>query len=379
MARATAADWLVDSLGQAFREAEVSFGRFNLAIFGKTGVGKSTLINAIFGEDVARTGIGKPVTQHSHLYLHKTGTLGVMDTRGLEVGKDNQEILTELSELLKETQRRPLKDQIHVAWYCVRYSDRRFEETEADFITKLTELGLPVILVITQVPMKDGQYHPDAVALAQDIADRLLPVDGHRAFMTSAINDPFLGSPAHGLQEVLDATFRVAPDGVENAITAAQKIDLNRKQVASGRVVAGAAAAAAAAGASPIPFSDAAILVPIQLAMMAGISLIYGVAVDKATTAAVAATTAATTAGRTLVTGLIKLVPGVGSLVGGTISATVAAAITFAMGQAWTLVCLKISQGELQVVGGALDNEAIRRVFMEEFGQRARKRLGTRK
>jgi predicted GTPase len=56
-----------------YEEEAAKIGRFNLAIFGKTGTGKSTLINAVFGEDVAPTGIGEPVTRTNHLYLHRAG------------------------------------------------------------------------------------------------------------------------------------------------------------------------------------------------------------------------------------------------------------------------------------------------------------------
>ena len=75
-------------------------GRFNLAVLGKTGVGKSTLVNAIFGEEVAETGIGKPVTEGSHLYLTRSGALGLYDTRGLEIGSSTAELLHELSEFV---------------------------------------------------------------------------------------------------------------------------------------------------------------------------------------------------------------------------------------------------------------------------------------
>ena len=36
----------------------------NILVMGKTVVGKTTLINAIFGENVVETGIRHPVTQH---------------------------------------------------------------------------------------------------------------------------------------------------------------------------------------------------------------------------------------------------------------------------------------------------------------------------
>ena len=64
-------DWFRNSFRAEYDKQNAAIGRFNLAIFGKTGVGKSTLINAIFGEEVARTGIGEPVTRGSHLYLDR--------------------------------------------------------------------------------------------------------------------------------------------------------------------------------------------------------------------------------------------------------------------------------------------------------------------
>lgn len=155
-------------------------GTFHLAIFGKTGVGKSTLINAVFGEDIAPTGIGEPVTMDSHLYVHKTGFMGLLDTRGLEIGTDTTTLINELDAYFKEMRKGPESEQIHVAWYCVRATDRRFEATEAEFVRRLAKLGLPVLLVITQVPSRDGKYHGDAIELAEHISSLELPIDGDK-------------------------------------------------------------------------------------------------------------------------------------------------------------------------------------------------------
>jgi uncharacterized protein (DUF697 family)/GTP-binding protein EngB required for normal cell division len=367
--------WFRDQFSKKFEEQSASIGRFNLAIFGKTGVGKSTLINSIFGEDVAETGIGGPVTQGSHLYMHVSGHFGVLDTPGLEIGKDSSIILQDLEQYVREMRRSPLKEQVHVVWYCVRATDRRFEDTEDAFIRALDRLGLPVLLVFTQVPMRDGRYHPDALELADSIRARDLPLNGEPIFLTYAKADEFAGYESHGLQDLLDATFRVAPEGVLAALTAAQKIDMNRKRGAANKAIGVAVAAAAAAGATPIPFSDAAILVPIQLTMMASVSHIYDIKIDKATTAALAATAAATTAGRSLIAGLFQLVPGLGSIVGGAIAAGVASSLTWAIGQAWVVVCVRIAQGEFSSVSGALDSDEIREVFMTEFKSNIKKRL----
>jgi uncharacterized protein (DUF697 family)/GTP-binding protein EngB required for normal cell division len=372
-------DWFRESFRHEFDQQAADMGRFNLVIFGKTGVGKSTLINAIFGEDVARTGIGEPVTRDSHLYLDKVGHLGIVDTQGLEVGKDNKEILSDLSAAMKGMRKMPLADQLHVAWYCVRGMDRRFEDTEAAFVERLDELGLPVIVVLTQVPMRPdpqappgtaGSFHPDAVELARRIEGRRLPIVAGRPFLTYAKPDPFTGQPAYGLTEVLDATFQVAPEGVHGALVAAQEIDQVRKVKEAQKHIAVAAASAAAAAASPIPFSDAAMLVPIQLRMMARIAQIYKIKFDRAALMAIASATAATTAGRATFTGLLKMVPGAGTVAGGVVGAGVATSFTFAMGQAWLTVCQRVAAGRLGAVGRALDNTEIREMFVAEFKKR---------
>ena len=360
-------DWFNESFRSEYDQQNAALGRFNLALFGKTGVGKSTLINAIFGEEVARTGIGEPVTQGSHLYLDRVGHLGIVDTRGLEIGTHDREILRELDRVIKDSRKLPLSEQIHVAWYCVRGMDRRFEESEAEFIRRLDELGLPVIVVFTQVPRRNGHYHPDTVALAEQVVAKRLPIESGRPYMTFAKADDFAGQESYGLQDVLDATFRCAPEGVHGALTAAQEIDLSRKNAEAQKVIGVAVASAGGAAAVPIPFSDATLLVPIQLGMMAAVAQTYGVSLDKTTMAGLAATAGATSAGRSIVGGLAKLIPGAGVVVGGVIGASVAGGITFAMGHAWLVVCQLLAKGELRGVDGAMDNVAIRNLFSEEF------------
>jgi uncharacterized protein (DUF697 family)/GTPase Era involved in 16S rRNA processing len=369
-------DSFKDQFSKHYKEAAEKIGRFNLAIFGKTGVGKSTLVNAFFGDSVAKTGIGEPVTQDEHLYIHRSGALGLLDTRGLEIGADTDTIIEDLRRVINERRSKPIHEQIHLAWYCVRATDRRFEAAEAEFVKKLDELGLPVICVLTQVTRTtSGDYHPDAVTLAEAIEKQNLPIAGRKVVMTMATADEALGQDQHGLEKLLDATFRSAPKGVEAALTAAQQVDMQRKRNEAMTIAGGASTAAAAAAAVPIPFSDAFLLVPIQLGMMGGIAAVYGIDLDKATIASVAATATATSVGRSAVGGLLKLIPGVGMLVGGAINAAVGGGFTMAMGAAWALVCEQLAKGGFRLVDGALDVGAIRDVFMGEFKDQVAKRL----
>ena len=367
-------DWLKDSFRTEYEQQSQAMGRFNLAVFGKTGVGKSTLVNAVFGEDVAKVGIGEPVTQGSHLYLDKVGSLGIVDTQGLEIGTDDRKIIDELQKMINRTRKMPLSEQVHVAWYCVRGMDRRFEDTEAEFVRALDELGLPVVVVMTQVPRNESGFHPDAVALAELIRQRHLPVVPGSPFLTYAKPDAFSGQQAYGLREVLDATFRVAPEGVHGALVAAQEIDHSRKASEAQKVIAAAASSAAASAAVPVPFSDAVMLVPIQLGMMAKIAQLYKIKFDRAALMAIASTTAATQAGRATATGLLKLIPGAGTIAGGLIGAGVASGYTYAMGQAWLAVCQRAVTGSFGKVGEALDTDAVREAFSSELKRRLKVR-----
>ena len=362
--------WFTESFRAEFEKQADQIGRINLAVFGKTGVGKSTLVNAIFGEPVAVTGIGAPVTIGSHLYLDKRGTLGVVDTRGLELGHDDDQIIKELTKAIKESRGKAVSEQIHVAWYCIRGMDRRFEDFEERFIRTLDDLGLPVLVVLTQVPMRDAMFHPDAVELARQIEARGLPIVGGRPFMTYAMRDQFSGQPSYGLVEVLGATFQVAPEAVQGALVAAQAIDVELKASQSNKAIGAAVTAAAAAAAIPIPFSSAAVLVPIQLSMMARIAQLHGLGLDKSALLAVASTSVATSAGRAAASSLLKFIPGAGSVVGGVINASVASSLTLAMGQAWLVVCQKAFDKTLPGVGGKIDGEAVKRLFEEEMAKR---------
>lgn len=363
-------DWFTDQFRAEFDRQAAAIGRFNLAIFGKTGTGKSTLVNAIFGTEVARTGIGEPVTQGSHLYVDNRGTLGLVDTQGIEIGRDDGELVKEIAKVVKDLRKKPQSEQIHCAWYCVRGMDRRFEPAEAAFVKALAGLDVPVLLVLTQVPMREGRLHPDAVALARHIESLRLPIVEGRPFFTYAMRDPFTGQPPYGLTEVLQATFRVVPEAVHQALAAAQRIDLDAKTRAAQTFIGASVTGAAAAAATPIPFSSAALLIPIQLAMMARIAHLYNVGFNQASIAAIASTAVATTAGRAAFTSLIKLVPGAGSVIGGAISASVASAFTLAMGQAWLVVCQRAAAGTLPQVDGVLDHEAVRVLFETEFKKR---------
>ena len=121
----------------------------------------------------------------------------------------------------------------------------------------------------------------------------------------------------------------------------------------------------------PIPFSSAALLVPMQLGMMGRIAHLYRLPFDRAALLAVASTSVATTLGRTAAANLLKFIPGAGSIAGGVINASVASGFTLAIGQAWLSVCERAAAGKLPTtVEGVIDSAAVKQLFEEEFRKR---------
>lgn len=338
---------IVELFHKEFADAYKEIGRFNLAVFGKTGSGKSTLINAVFGQNVAPTGIGSPVTKGLNYYLHSNGFLGVFDSEGFETGTSGDSILTGLNRIISEKNAGPIDQRIHAVWYVVRWSDRRFENAQSNFIRALRLMGLPVLIVMTQVPAQQTNsgvtIHPEAREFADYISSLNLPtqIDG-AVYLTNALPDTFIHSKVFGLVELVAATHQVIPEAVASALTAAQQVDVSRKKEAAAAVIKQAALISGGIGAVPIPIADAALLVPNQVAMIARITAIYGLPQSRSRALSIAGaailTGGATQAGRYLVTHLLRFVPG-GQIAGSAISATVAASLTRAIGIAWSRVC----------------------------------------
>ena len=139
----------------------------NLQVIGKTGVGKSTLLNAIFGEKVAEEKKGEPCTMETKCYESKKyDFLRIYDTRGIEISKDFN-IDTVFSETLKEIKNKceanEPDDLIHCLLYC--FTGTRFERDEGKILVKLRKTyegkKLPIILVLTQDIEDEGEDDDD--------------------------------------------------------------------------------------------------------------------------------------------------------------------------------------------------------------------------
>jgi uncharacterized protein (DUF697 family)/GTP-binding protein EngB required for normal cell division len=319
-------------VGDALAEAKQRIGHANVLIAGKTGVGKSTLVNAVFQGEMATTGIGRPVTPNTREYTKEGIPLTIIDTKGIEAADyEGTKVLLEKA-LQERNESSDAARHVHVAWLCIAEDSRRVEQAEIDLLALLGKYRIPTVVVITKA-RSDGGFKSQVEAL--------LP--SARQFMrVRALREEFDEGhvlEAMGLAQLVEVTAQLFPDGHKNAFVAAQKVDMQRKVERSHIAVGSAALTAGAIGAAPIPFSDAVGIVPVQITMILTISGIFGLSLSKDFVTAIvgSAITAigGTVAGRAAVGALLKLIPGVGSVVGGAISGTTAAALTTSFGEAY--------------------------------------------
>src|SRR5690625_318467 len=103
----------------------------NLLTAGITGVGKSTLVNAVSSQAPARTGHVKPVTMGTREYSRPGFPLTLFDTRGLETAR-YEETLQELQQLIVKRRGLDEKQHIHACWLCISEDSRRVQEAEIE-------------------------------------------------------------------------------------------------------------------------------------------------------------------------------------------------------------------------------------------------------
>lgn len=109
-----------------------------------------------------------------------------------------------------------------------------------------------------------------------------------------------------------------------------------------------ASVAAAGVAATPIPFTDATLLIPAQTTMIIQLYRIYNRPIAEGAIKGILSSLATTTVARGVVGNLFKFIPGIGTVTGGAISATVAYAFTNSMGVA---VAQALEAGELENPG----------------------------
>ncbi|MDM1369842.1 GTPase [Myroides marinus] len=126
--------------------------KYNFVIIGKSGVGKSSLINYFFNKEVAKTGAGAPVTQKEfEIYTleEENQILQIYDSWGIEGGK-TEEWLSFFHFFMKERKGEDVEKWINTAIYCISAESNRIEEYDKKIINSLIAEELSPIIAITK-------------------------------------------------------------------------------------------------------------------------------------------------------------------------------------------------------------------------------------
>ena len=350
--------------------------KLNIIVVGKSGVGKSTLINSLFRDKIAETGLGRPITTEIRKIEKKDYPMAIYDTPGFELSEGQQaKVKEEIIELIhKGLATGDINNAIHCIWYCINVGgNRTFDKTEINWLKELIEKNkvtkVPIIVVLTQAcPKTKGKQMQTLVEKENLDIIKVIPV-----LAQDMDFDGEYVAKAYGLDQLVDIMSEALPEELQDTLQNVQKASLKSKKKRSRAVVAAASAVAFGEGFIPIPFSDAAVLIPTQITMIASITTNFGMSISKSVIMSFISSTIGTAGttilGKSMVSNLFKLIPGVGTGVGGMISGSTASLLTTALGEAYIKFMEMIYKGELKKEDLYDQNgqKAISKMFKEEL------------
>ncbi|KAF8126039.1 hypothetical protein EV363DRAFT_1528881 [Boletus edulis] len=144
-------------------------GKFRVLIIGKSGVGKSSLINKVFGVagvDVSNTTRGRASIDQEYVAPDNERFV-VHDSCGFEAADQNN--LKAVRDFISRRRRMPeLKDQLHAIWLCLAIpfaGARLLEAGVEDFLKKRKQIlgNIPLVVVFTKLDLLVNALYADAL------------------------------------------------------------------------------------------------------------------------------------------------------------------------------------------------------------------------
>lgn len=344
---------LFDATFKDIQKENAQLENLNILVTGKSGVGKSTLINTVFGEELAKTGIGKPVTEKIQLIESEGFPVRIYDTVGFELEKTGFDISgviksskeNEIKKLIKKVQKSETKeDDIHVVWYLISGTSARIEKPEIDFINWMIKQKLPVIVGLTK------SYDKKEAQLLKKEIKKLSPDISNIVLILAKSSKT---AKAFGIERLIDYTFELIPEVLQASFVHSQEASLKLKREEASKIVTSNMAANFSAGFSTSELSDGPLMIETQKEMLAKITSTYGIEVDKkqveTALMSIIGVFGALFAGKKIAETVLKFFPTIGKLGGGLISGGVGMVITGALGYAYIGLMELVSLGKVNL------------------------------
>ena len=210
----------------------------NILVLGKTGAGKTSLLNYLYGFDLP-TGAGLPKTGkglHENVITRNGTAYHVFDTWGIEADslpEWRQEVLA----LVRKRNTSPhISDWFHAVYYCFSANTARIEEAEVEeIIVPLLQSGCKVIVVLTNA--EDGFRKKEKIDGMKEYLTEELTKRLHRdpqldvIPVVSVAGETLAGDPISrfGRTEALEAAQYNLADDIEKRLPAIYKMNVLNK------------------------------------------------------------------------------------------------------------------------------------------------------
>ena len=162
----------------AFDQVQSTHKRPRVLIAGSAGAGKSSIINTVFGAEIAQEGAGRPITQHFHRYEPEGMPIILYDSKGLEVGMALEEFISSTRDYFshpeetKEEEENSLENSIEqrvdVVWYIVNSAAARFQDFE-EHICRQLFVDIPIIFILNKADISTTEQR----AALRQVIDKL--------------------------------------------------------------------------------------------------------------------------------------------------------------------------------------------------------------
>lgn len=346
----------------------------NIAVIGLVGVGKSSLINAVFGERTAPVGAGKAITTEYTKYSPKICTgdstlklpVNLYDSPGYEAGREESVFVKKTFDFLEKKSRQGKEEQIHLVWYVVSAPGARLKQFDIDIIEEINKQHIPAIIVLSQC----DRASPEEKSRLREVIEETKFSKVYETvevaaspLILSAGNDPRTICEPFGINEILDRTEALLPEIYSEALIVSQVVAVKEKRQVAWKRVENATVGCFSIGTTPIPLSAPSAAIGALVYMYRQIMIIYGYKHDL-----IIGISAGITVGGFITLfldaslDLFSLVlPGISVLTG-----TTAAIFTFSSGIAFIKACERLA---INKVRGSDDEikEQLRKFFKEEF------------
>lgn len=330
----------------------------NVLVIGNSGVGKSTLINAVLGENVAETSYGTTgTTKVMKIYSSDQIPFRIIDTVGFEpTFFKTQRAIKEVNKWSKNSAKEGNENsRINVIWFCIDGTSSKLFEKNIHDLMNATKIWptVPIIAVITKsFSSVDRPKNIDLVRKAfsaTKYSDRkpkkIIPVVAGNYYITETNF-----ASVEGISELITETNTLMPEGIRASEQDAANYILKRKRTFAQTTVSTCVVAGTAIGATPIPIADSIVLSALEASEIKALASIYGIKKDDKTKdlfQTIIELGAATGVAKTAISTL-KAIPGL-NLAAIPLNATVAGGIVATIGEICIYVFEQIYLGKKDV------------------------------